>query len=590
MAYTIPEALSSRAGPPTKGERQVFQALRDHLPEDYLVYYDIPVEGRHPDFIVVGPDLGLVVLEVKDWRLESIVDVTRDGVRLRQAEGDLLLKNPVQQVREYTLRAVDLLRNRPLLGDGQRLCCAWGYGVIFPRLTSDDVRTPSLFGPSLEDALGPGLLLTGDDLEERALLPRLRALLPWRTSPLTPQQIDEIRGVLHPEIRMGWGRADDEILSVMDREQERVARTLGAGHHLVRGVAGSGKTVILICRARHLQERHPDWRILVLCFNRVLASFLRRAIAPDPRLEVRTFHAWCRNQLTAGGIAVPEPPGRGKPWHEHWERLPRLLLPAYDDGRIATGTYQAILVDEGQDFADDWYRVLLRALDPATDSLLVTLDSSQDIYRRDVSWRSLGVRIAGRTRVLRVNYRNTIPVLNAAYRMIQELDAAGSAMRETAEDYVVPDRALRPGPAPELRRHPSFEASRQHMLGWVRERLGRGVPPAQILVLGLSRPDMAATANWLSAEGIPAVLLGDGDPADGVWLSTIHSAKGLDADHVLLLAAHELEQRENAEARRLLYIAMTRATRDLCVSFHRDSALVAELARACAPRAAAADA
>ena len=41
--------------------------------KDYLVYYDIRVGDRYPDFTVIGPDLGVVVLEVKDWRLKSIV-------------------------------------------------------------------------------------------------------------------------------------------------------------------------------------------------------------------------------------------------------------------------------------------------------------------------------------------------------------------------------------------------------------------------------------------------------------------------------------------------------------------------------------
>jgi hypothetical protein len=66
MAFLIPETLSTQPSSATAGERKVFVVLRDYLPEDYLVYYDISVQGRHPDFIIVGPDLGLVVLEVKD--------------------------------------------------------------------------------------------------------------------------------------------------------------------------------------------------------------------------------------------------------------------------------------------------------------------------------------------------------------------------------------------------------------------------------------------------------------------------------------------------------------------------------------------
>ncbi len=53
-----------------------------------------------------------------------------------------------------------------------------------------------------------------------------------------------------------------------------------------------------------------------------------------------------------------------------------------------------------------------------------------------------------------------------------------------------------------------------------------------------------------------------------VRLSTIHSAKGLDAAHVLLFSAHELAGRGDDEARRLLYIGMTRAREELCVSHH----------------------
>jgi len=293
VAYTVPETLASLDSRVMPGERKVFVALRDHLPEDYLVYYDIPVDGRHPDFIIVGPDLGLVVLEVKDWRLKSILEVTADRVRLRQAEGELEVWNPVRQVRNYLLRTVDALKRRPRLGVDNQLCCGWGGAVVLPYLTADEVRQPSSFGPSLEETLGSGLVLTGADLAPEALLPRLCGLVPARGAArgsLDAEQLDEIRSVLHPEIRIGWGATGDEIVRVMDREQERLARTLGDGHRLLRGVAGSGKTIVLICRTRHLLAQHPDCRILVVCYNRVLADFLRTAIR-DERVEVSTFHA-----------------------------------------------------------------------------------------------------------------------------------------------------------------------------------------------------------------------------------------------------------------------------------------------------------
>lgn len=583
MAFTVPGRLPARDGHITPGERKVFAALRDHLPEDYVVYYNVRVGDRHPDFIVLGPDLGLVVLEVKDWRLSSIAETGPDGVRIRTSDGDRLVRNPVDQARGYALTIVDCLKQRPGLRAGNQLCVGWAYGAVLPRLSRPDVRTPSLFGPSLEEALGAGRVLSADDLSASELLPRLRALLGiWaERTRLTPAQANEIRAALYPEIHLGWGNSDGEIFQVMDQHQERLALSLGEGHRLLRGVAGSGKTITLMCRARHLRKLHPDWHILVLCFNRVLARHLRERIGADERLHVSSFHAWCRRRLLDAGIAVPSPPGRDQP-PEYWDSLPRLLLDARAAGKIAGPMYQAILVDEGQDFADDWYRAILGALDPATNSLLIALDSSQNIYRRRISWRELGIQARGRSQVLRVNYRNTKPILAAGYRLISDLDSHAARGPELAEEYVTPDRALRDGPPPELRQHASREAGRRFALEWIQTRLARGAAPATILVLALGRPQLESVGTWLESAGLSTSRLWERPSPGTVRLSTIHGAKGLDAAHVLLLDADELERCGEEKARRLLYIAMTRASEEVCICYRGRSRLMAELAAAIA--------
>jgi hypothetical protein len=182
VAFTVPERLSNQNDTATGGERKVFTALREHLPEDYLVYYDIRVGDRYPDFTIIGPDLGVVVLEVKDWRLKSIVGARADRVVIKTHDGEHALRSPVPQAREYTVKIVDLLKKRPQLCRGEWLCCGWGYGAVLPMLGTDDVQTPSLFGPTLEETLGPGLVLTADDLTADRLLPRLRDLIPEQGS------------------------------------------------------------------------------------------------------------------------------------------------------------------------------------------------------------------------------------------------------------------------------------------------------------------------------------------------------------------------------------------------------------------------
>lgn len=88
---------------------------------------------------------------------------------------------------------------------------------------------------------------------------------------------------------------------------------------------------------------------------------------------------------------------------------------------------------------------------------------------------------------------------------------------------------------------------------------------------------MESLTTWLTGAGVPASFLPTDHIPGTVRLSTIHSAKGLDAAHVLLFGAHELEDRGDEEARRLLYIAMTRAREELILSYHRDSQLMEEL-------------
>jgi superfamily I DNA/RNA helicase len=251
---------------------------------------------------------------------------------------------------------------------------------------------------------------------------------------------------------------------------------------------------------------------------------------------------------------------------------------------VPTAAYQAILIDEGQDFADNWYRLLLRALDPEANRLFIALDSSQNIYRRRISWRALGIQIAGRTRVLRRNYRNTRPILSAAYAMVHELDAAEADPGDLVSSLVVPDRALREGPAPELERLDSAAGVRRHAKDWIGARLARGISPEDILVLGHNRLGMEKMAGWLDGQKIPASFLPARRVDGTVGVSTIHSSKGLDAGHVLILSAHELDGlRTREEARRLLYIAMTRARDELCTSSARASWIMDELDRALQP-------
>ena len=78
MATLIP-ALGSCAGRMTPGERRLAERLEQKLENDYLLWYDVPVGPKqtHPDFVVLHPRRGVLILETKDWRLDTIRKATR---------------------------------------------------------------------------------------------------------------------------------------------------------------------------------------------------------------------------------------------------------------------------------------------------------------------------------------------------------------------------------------------------------------------------------------------------------------------------------------------------------------------------------
>ena len=172
-------------------------------------------------------------------------------------------------------------------------------------------------------------------------------------------------------------------------------------------------------------------------------------------------------------------------------------LPAYDwvdlhdkacayleEGIEPDKRYDVILVDEGQHFAPTWMRIVKQLAKPGG-TLFICDDPSQSVYRY-YSWHQKGVEVMGRTRWLRIPYRNTRQIFLAAYSLIADNAIAQRLVSEGGE-AVSPDvgsDALRNGPAPEVHYFQSREAESQFVLSEI-DRLVRqdGLLPAEIAIL-----------------------------------------------------------------------------------------------------------
>jgi hypothetical protein len=75
MAIMMPAFLPSNPRP-TQGEVTLYKILESNLTDDFWVWYEPVVGGKYPDFIVLSPNLGLIILEVKDWSIKNIFEAT----------------------------------------------------------------------------------------------------------------------------------------------------------------------------------------------------------------------------------------------------------------------------------------------------------------------------------------------------------------------------------------------------------------------------------------------------------------------------------------------------------------------------------
>ena len=615
----FPQGLRQIESRCNAGERRVLDQLRQCLDDQHIVWHDLPVgeAARQPDFIVLGPGLGLLLLEVKDWKLATIRQATPDRVELATASGPVMTAHPLRQVRDHAMALADLLQRDPALvhDDGPhrgRLALRYGWGAVMSNLRRAEVAAL----PGFDAVFPPARTLLRDDLDDsvdpETFVQRLSGLFTVDLAQrLTPAQRERIRWHLFPELRLGEPAPAPaamppetlpevpDLLQVMDLQQEQVARTLGDGHRVIHGVAGSGKTMILVHRARLLaREAEPARPVLVLCYNRALADRIEALIAPDEplraRLQVRTFHGWCAELARRHRIAVPAPP-EGQDDADAPARLAQAVIAAADAGRVPLGGHHAVLIDEAHDFEDDWLRLAAAMTDPAARRLLVLYDDAQSIYqrlRRRFSFTSVGIQARGRTSVLRLNYRNTAEVLGLALRFARGLLPERGRDREAGRDDeddrvtgVAPSSSGRRGPRPVLIRARSAHEEAELLAARIADAVVAGTPLGEIAVLCRTRAQMAPIAEALARRGLPLQSMGSAGfqhfdwSQAGIRLVTLHSAKGLEFAHVHVAGLQRLPWRDETleDAVRLVYVAMTRATQSLVLSCCGSSPVVERL-------------
>lgn len=613
MATLIP-SLNSCLGRMQAGEKRFARRLESHLEDDYLCWYEMPVgrRQRYSDFIVLHPARGLLLLEVKDWKMETIHSLDRSSVTLLTPNGLKTASNPLEQVRQCAYQLVNRLESDPQLVNPSgryqgKLCFPYGYGVVLTQISREQFNASGMV-----DVMPEHQVICRDEMTESTDPEEFQKRL-WDmfnvsfARQMSLPQIDRVRWHIFPEIRIGDGQAglfdetpDDgaggeegnsadelipDLIKVMDMQQEQLARSLGQGHRVIHGVAGSGKTLILGYRCLYL-ARLLHKPILVICFNITLAARLRgmmEAQGINDRVHVYHFHDWCGEQLKRYHVPRPAPGDR------YLEELVARVIEATDKGQIPRGQYGALMIDEGHDFDADWLRLVVQMVDPDEGSLLLLYDDAQSIYKKnralDFSLSSVGIQARGRTAILKLNYRNTNEILDFAYRFAKHyLNPTDSD--EDHVPLVEPQAAGRHGPPPYLKLCLSLDEEIRYIAHTLSRLNREGVLWRDMAVTCHSRNLAKQLTKGLGASGIPVDSLVESvekkafDPArDTVKVMTMHSSKGLEFPVVVIPGVGGLpgQYDDPASDAKLLYVAMTRSADKLLLTASQESEFVKQL-------------
>ena len=602
MAELIPPSIQQLKSA-SSGERKVYQLLEHVFQHDNaIIWHEPKALNRYTDFIVWLPEHGLLVVEVKDWskeRFETLNPDTFTGRFYNKNDYKVVsVKNPETQVRKCMLNilnafkksAIFLQASGPYQGNVK---FPMSSCVIYTELKKEEADSIGLTLPSISSAhktiFKDDLRLVAENKTFRQKLISSFQDVAFPFEKLSYAEEKALRYMIFPEIRVNEFAQDElfaaepQNIKALDLSQESIAKNIGDGHRILKGVAGSGKTLVLACRAKYLNTIYPDYKILVVCYNNSLCNHLRQMFGDgfNRKIEVQNFHSLVKS-ITGAKLYMlnnekqAEYNSRvGSILNEHLERD---ILPEADK-------YDAILIDEGQDFAQEWIIGLSKLVKAETNNILFCYDPAQNIFnRKKPSWRSVGLQVQGKKPVeLLKCYRNTKEILEIAKAFLNPKQLDSLQNNDEYDRVLDPDTGeCKTGEYPSIYHENDVRHLADLIARKIRQLLKSNASAGDIAVLQAKSAEYDIFVTELKSKltaYCPEVELdfifssADKKALDlqknSIKIMNVESSKGLEFPHVFFVGLDYMprlgESRDLDSEKKLAYVGMTRAQNKLFI-------------------------
>ena len=379
MLRPPPDRLGELVEPLTPAETQVFEALT-RLEPGWTVFTKPRIGLDDPDFLAIHDRHGVCAIEVVDWTPDTTRCTAAGRLETSSPDGSWhpVGIEPRFRAGRHRLSIFDQFYALPEHGGSPSSTIR--SVVVLPAFTT--VAAGDLFAPCGEDGRTALVGLWGGDALSGSIDDIVRGL---GCPHPAPESIEKLRRHVVASERSPFATGWDARMSAV--MVEIAENPMQLHHRRIVGGAGSGKSTALAARAARLAANGR--RVLVLSFNVTLANRLRsmvdahaRDIGANPTLVTcANFHSFCTRvvqdaEVLGAHLAAPS----GMPWTVG---IVAKAIQAYEHGYGSR--YDAILIDEGQDFTAEWWEPLRNRVLASGGETLVAVDATQDVYDR-VSW------------------------------------------------------------------------------------------------------------------------------------------------------------------------------------------------------------
>lgn len=514
---------------PTESERFLYNKLKEELPDTYRVFYSIRWFSERDgvridsesDFLILDPKFGYLCIEVKGGR-----EINKTGtiwkLILSDNEVRVLNRSPYKQAEE-SMRFFKEYYEEQFRHFYNGI---YGYAVAFPNF-------------NIEEDFGPGesKILTLDFNDMSNLEYRIKEIFNyWRGKnrnflAFSKEQREKFISLLHK--RMSLSAAAGALieyrnsqLEIINRVQDNYIDFLrNFNQAYITGGAGTGKTWIAIKKAK--AEAEKGNKVLLLCSSVFLARFIRKQVINSSNIESLTFRDLIKRNI--------------KPLEfESIDHSNKELTGVSDfiENNENLVKYDAIIIDEGQDFTTEWaYCVKHFLKDQKESTLYVFYDVCQNIYGRDFK-DEFDIEIPPFTLV--ENLRNTSNI----YKWAVSETGLGNDVKPNTIEGSSPDRYV----------FKNRQSARNRLERILRELVKKErVNNRNVTIVSNTNIEDSIISGDDPLGNWEFNHTGDPISSDEIRYRTIEEFKGLESDVVIYLNHGEKPEAED------LYVAYTRA-------------------------------